>query len=538
MKGSTRLLKKLGSVVAVLMMVIALVVVADCFSIVSYAATEAKVLKDTVNIRKEPNQNSAKVGNSTKDKKLEVISQTTGKDGKVWYKVKVDAATTGYVRSDLVEITDGSTPPKEDANAANADTSQKTTTTTDSSQVELLVEMTATATQLVNFRSSPDNKQKAGDNILAELSKDTEVKVIGRTTGADGKEWYQIKAEVKGEEKVGYVRSDYLKLSGEPQPLSEVTVEPDEPDDAEPADTDTAPEATTNDDTAPYKVVFDGTKWMLYDYEAPNNEGGKGASFDIEDKKTDYVNTKLDNEKLQKKVGSLKIWLMIFVVISVGVGLFAAYLVYRIKDYKEEAFIASIESNTMNGRSRAVDRPRNRDALPSVGRDKPAINNGMESRRESVSDERRSAGASGQGARSAGASGQGARPAGASGQGARPAGANGQGARPTGATGQGARPAGANGQGARPAGASGQGARPMTPDRRPENSVRSEASMQTRRDSAPVDGRRPVAPQTQNAGGRPQDSRASQDNAKKAKNFLEENDDFEFEFLNWDGDDE
>jgi len=78
----------------------------------------------------------------------------------------------------------------------------------------------------------------------------------------------------------------------------------------------------------------------------------------------------------------------------------------------------------------------------------------------------------------------------------------------------------------------------MTPDRRPENSVRSEASMQTRRDSAPVDGRRPVAPQTQNAGGRPQDSRASQDNAKKAKNFLEENDDFEFEFLNWDGDDE
>ena len=94
-----------------------------------------------------------------------------------------------------------------------------------------------------------------------------------------------------------------------------------------------------------------------------------------------------------------------------------------------------------------------------------------------------------------------ARPAG---QGARPI--AGQQARPAG---QGARPVA--GQQARPAG---QGARPVAP--------------QSQRSVAPqVD--RPTRP-VQNGG--------NQDPGWKSKNFMSDDDEFEFEFLNWDGDEE
>ena len=57
---------------------------------------------------------------------IEIKSQTTGTDGKVWYEITFNATTTGWIRSDLVEITDGTTPTTSGA----ADTTTTTTTTT------------------------------------------------------------------------------------------------------------------------------------------------------------------------------------------------------------------------------------------------------------------------------------------------------------------------------------------------------------------------------------------------------------------------
>ena len=132
------------------------------------------------------------------------------------------------------------------------------------------------------------------------------------------------------------------------------------------------------------------------------------------------------------------------------------------------------------------------------------------------------------------------RPAGKpAGQGGRPV----QGQRPAG---QQARPAT---QGARPAAP--QTGRPAPPEPEPAAPQTGRPAPQGTRPAAPQTGRpapqgtRPAAPQT----GRPapqvdrpvkpaQNNGNPQDPGWKSKNFMSDDDEFEFEFLNWDGDEE
>ena len=48
-----------------------------------------------------PQQGSAKQGGT-----VSIIGQTTGTDGKTWYQVFVDANTKGFIRADLVNVTE------------------------------------------------------------------------------------------------------------------------------------------------------------------------------------------------------------------------------------------------------------------------------------------------------------------------------------------------------------------------------------------------------------------------------------------------
>ena len=86
------------------------------FSIVSFAQSQSKVIAKSAKIRKEASTSSEAIGSVEKDDSLTINHKVTGSDGKVWYQVFVNADTLGYIRSDLVEITDGSTPPAVDSN--------------------------------------------------------------------------------------------------------------------------------------------------------------------------------------------------------------------------------------------------------------------------------------------------------------------------------------------------------------------------------------------------------------------------------------
>ena len=80
-------------------------------AIVSHAESAAKVTASSAKIRKSADSSSEVIGSASKDKTISIKSQTKGADGYTWYEVYVDANTLGYIRSDLVSITDGSTPP-------------------------------------------------------------------------------------------------------------------------------------------------------------------------------------------------------------------------------------------------------------------------------------------------------------------------------------------------------------------------------------------------------------------------------------------
>ena len=98
-------------------------------AIVSHAESAAKVTASSAKIRKSADSSSEVIGSAAKDKTISIKSQTKGADGYTWYEVYVDANTLGYIRSDLVNITDGSTPP------SSSGTTTTTTTTNNAASV-------------------------------------------------------------------------------------------------------------------------------------------------------------------------------------------------------------------------------------------------------------------------------------------------------------------------------------------------------------------------------------------------------------------
>jgi len=264
-------------------------------------------------------------------------------------------------------------------------------------------------------------------------------------------------------------------------------------------------------------------KWMLVE-----NASGKyyGVNDLIQISKENA--TKL--EAANGTIGGQKAAIVILVILLIVVLAAVAFVVFRFKDLIMEE-ILGMKDEPAPRRPEAQRRPAPQGQRPASQGQRPA---GAQGQRPAGTPGQRPAGTP-QSQRPAGAPGQ--RPAGAPGQ--RPAGAPAQ--RPTGAPAQ--RPAGAPGQ--RPAGAPAQ--RPMgTPAQRPVSDAPAQKSA-----GVSVEGLSPAFDMTEtkeeqirketnrSLENQQMESKvALNDNAKKPKNFMADEDEFEFEFLNWDGDDE
>ena len=484
-------------------------------AIVSHAESAAKVTASSAKIRKSADSSSEVIGSAAKDKTISIKSQTKGADGYTWYEVYVDANTLGYIRSDLVSITDGSTP------SSSSGTTTTTTTATPAPAVnETPVEVTAveplsatvTGGQSVRVRSNASTTSQ----IVTTAENGMALTVTGQATGTDGKTWYQITFISNSIEVTGFIRSDYVALSGELQaPVEEQPTE-EQPVEEQPEDTQT----TSKD----WDTQLQGDAWYLLDM-AGQKQYKIEDLFNSIDQITE-INAQFDTD--QKKLKSQKAVIIVLVILLVFLAAAVTLLIFKIKDMMDAADFSDAEESV---RRRRVDRPKT--GRPQGGR--PAGQSsrpqGSQKVMHEVGAERRP---TGQGARPM--AGQQARPAG---QGARPM--AGQQARPAG---QGATPAG---QGARPAG---QGTRPAGQQARPAGqSSRPVANQQARpagQGARPVAGQqarpagqtgRPVTPQVDRPT-RPVQNGGNQDPGWKSKNFMSDDDEFEFEFLNWDGDEE
>jgi len=488
-------------------MVLLLSLFAEGFSIISHAESAAKVTAASANIRKEPNPSSTTIGSTEKDKVISIKSQVQGTDGYTWYEVYVDANTLGYIRSDLVQITDGTTPPSGTAPAASTP-APSTAAPASSTPVpdEPLVEVTAVnpAAASVTGGESVRIRQNASttSRIVKTVKSGMELTITGTATGKDDKTWYQVTFLADGAEATGFIRSDFTTVK--PEELTVYTEEPpaeEPPAEEPPAEEEPAPAATEG-----YGTVLQNGQWMLIDYEGIHTEK-PGEGFEIE-KLFDGVTKNADMFKeSEKTVKTQKIIIILLVILLVGAAAAITLLIFKVKDMSDAQYFNEVENETLKSRGT---RPQGggQKVMQTVGGEKQGRSAGT-----------RSAGASQgqrpQGSRSAGAS-QGQRP-----QGKRPAGAP-QGQRP-----QGSRPAGGS-QGTRPAGNQGQTSQGAQGQPRPAQGARPAG--------APQGQQRPAA-----QGQRPQGNRPAQNQQSpgwQSKNFMADEDEFEFEFLNYDGDDQ
>ena len=468
---------------------------AENLAFVSHAESAAKVTASSAKIRKSADSSSEVIGSAAKDKTISIKSQTKGADGYTWYEVYVDANTLGYIRSDLVSITDGSTPTSSSTTTTTTTTTTATATPApavnetpvDVTAVEP-VSATVTGGQSVRVRSNASTTSQ----IVTTAENGMALTVTGQATGTDGNTWYQVNFIANNTEVTGFIRSDYVALSGELQAPSTEQPAEEQPSEEQPAE-DTQ---TTSKD---WDTQLQGDAWYLLDMV-----GQKQYKIDDLFSSIDQI-TEINAqfETNQKKITSQKVVIIILVILLVAAAAAVTLLIFKIKDMTDAADFSDAEEAAL--RRRRVDRPQT--GRGQGGRPAPqgGRTQGGQKVMHEVGAERRPAGKP---------AGQGGRPV----QGQRPAG---QQARP--AT-QGARPTAP--QAGRPAP---QGTRPAAPQTgRPAPQGTRPAAPQTGRPAPQVD--RPVKPAQNN--GNPQDP------GWKSKNFMSDDDEFEFEFLNWDGDEE
>ncbi len=396
-------------------------------SLNSFAASSGKIIKDAVRIRKDASTNSDIVTSLVKDDTITINGQTTGADGNIWYQITTANGENGYVRSDLAQVTDGSTPDTigADGNVTAGDPS-----------IRLVNPVSGTITYDQNVRVRQD--ASTSSTIIDSLENGTVVTIKGIKKGTDDRDWYYIAYNnAEGNEVVGFSRSDFIVPGGEITDLTqEVPVENTEP--TENVEPEPEPEPVVQKDYDTELQVDPDTgnqEWVLLDYT-------ENLQYKISDIKA--LEKKLQDKT--KSVNGIRVALIIFIILAVAGLAAAAFFFLRLRDAKDQAFFADAEKQRKARAAGREGKPGVGPARQSQGGARPAGANGA-----------RPAGAGG--ARPAGPNG--ARPAGPNG--ARPAGPNG--ARPAGAGG--ARPAGPGG--ARPAGAGGarpagpNGARPVGP---------------------------------------------------------------------------
>ena len=434
------------------------------FSITSYADSAGKVTATGARIRKEPSASSEALASVEQDAVLNIKAQTTGSDGYTWYQVE-DSNTTGYIRSDLVAITDGSTPATLVSPTTVPTSPTPTTSTPEQAQENVTAVEPVSGT--VSGGTPVRVRQKASadssiSRIVSTVQSGQALTVTGTVTGTDGKEWYQVSFSSGSSEVTGFIRADYVSLSGE---LVEPGMGGETPGDGQQAETtDPEPEKPKDWDT-----YSEGGKWHLLDNTSGNTYDIDQIFESVEANKKILTDTIKSNKTQQVIV-------VILCIILVVMAAVISFLIFKLKDMTDAEYFNEVERET--ARRRTADRPVQRSQRPMQG-------GGPEGRRPA-----------------------GQRPSGAGGSGQRPAGQ---------------RPMSAGEDRQRPAGGSGQ--RPVKRQPEYEQDYTPEREPAYGQDVAPEAPVREKAPAQSNG-----------KSLRKSRNFADD-DDIEFQFLDWDGDD-
>jgi uncharacterized protein YgiM (DUF1202 family) len=177
----------------------------------AYTQTTGTVISDNVKVRSDASTTAKQVSSLKNGDVVDIVDEATDSSGYVWYKIYVNKSEFGYVRSDLVNKKGGS----------SSNTTATATASTDSAAS--LPETQATATEQRNATALSDSvnvRKGAGTayDSVGKVSKGETVTITGEANGTDGKTWYQVSF---GDGKTGFVRSDLVAVSDTPVEATE-----------------------------------------------------------------------------------------------------------------------------------------------------------------------------------------------------------------------------------------------------------------------------------------------------------------------------
>ena len=187
--------------------------------ILCMADEKGTVTVASAKIRASADSSSEQLGSVAQGGNVDIISETTGADGKTWYQVYVDANTKGYIRADLVK-----------KNGSSETTSSNTTATDQSATTATPVDAKkgTVVTSNVRIRKGASTNH----DVVATANRGMVVTVTGEANGADGKKWYQISFSYNNKEITGFIRSDLVTFDNVPADtaVSEITGEENNPE--------------------------------------------------------------------------------------------------------------------------------------------------------------------------------------------------------------------------------------------------------------------------------------------------------------------
>ena len=179
-------------------------------STISSLAATGTVTAGTAKIREKASTDSSVVASTSKGVKIDIVGAEKDSSGTVWYKVPVSGGSYGYVRSDLVETSD-----KIDVTDNSSSSSTSTSTSTSTSKPEATVP-TAIGEQAATVKCSSNVKVRAGastqHDVVTSLPNGTAITLIGEANDTAGNKWYQLRCEYNGKTIEGYIRSDLIAI--------------------------------------------------------------------------------------------------------------------------------------------------------------------------------------------------------------------------------------------------------------------------------------------------------------------------------------
>lgn len=468
-------------------------------------AYQVEVSGDSTRVRQTASTDSDTISAVNKGDKLEVLSEVTASDGKVWYQVSINNII-GYIRSDTVKKVEASSAQAEQP-VAQPVVAETAVTAMDSQSATIKADS-------VNVRSQASTSA----NAVATVKKGTAITLTGTATGTDGKKWYQVSYINNGSDVKGFIREDLVTI-GEAVPASEEGGEAEAPEgeaaeggeEGAPEDAELAamygdmPEEEGAGGTAPpnqdYELKYDN-EWYVYDYTV--NKRYKLAELLNAAEMYNSYKESTDKDSNQQKI--VIIVLAVLLALAVIAAAFLGFKYYSsLEDEDDDEEEEEPRRSGFRRRSR-----RDEDDDEEEDEDEDDFEEARPVRRPVRKEEPRQRTRE-ENRRSEGAA-------------RRPAGTGQRRPRPEGGSGAAARPAG---RGAAPQGQ--RRPRPETPEARP---ARRPAPAGQPRRPAPETVRTDSARPTAQPGKVPRSGAAKSDVTWKSKNFLTEDEDgLDFSFI-------